>query len=130
MLRNAITTALTCLALGLASSAAAADKHGHVHKPMYGGILAEAADLDFELVAKADSLTLYVVNDGKAVATAGAKGTATVVAGSEKNAVTFEPAGENRLVAKGSFKVGIGVRVAVAVTLAGKPEARLNFRLK
>jgi hypothetical protein len=131
MLRNVITITLACLALGSASIATAADKHGHDHdKPLHGGIIAEAAGLDFELVAKADSLTLYVVDDGKPVATAGAKGTAMVVAGSEKVAATFEPAGENKLVAKGSFKAGVGVRVAVAVTLPGKPEAKLNFRLK
>ncbi|HMW19032.1 MAG: hypothetical protein OEL86_11950 [Sulfuritalea sp.] len=130
MLRNLIPTAVTCLALGIGAIAHAADKHGHDHKPQHGGLIAEAADLDFELVAKTDSLTLYVAHDGKPVATAGAKGTATVVAGSEKIAATFEPAGSNTLVAKGSFKMGVGVRVAVAVTLAGKPEAKLNFRLK
>ena len=134
MLRNVITITritLACLALGSASIATAADKHGHDHdKPLHGGILAAAANLDFELVAKPDSLTLYVADQGKLVATAGAKGTATVHAGNEKTAATFEPAGENKLVAKGSFKAGVGVRVAVAVTLAGKPEAKLNFRLK
>lgn len=130
MLRNLMATTVTCLALGIGAIAHAADKHGHDHKPLHGGLLAEAADLDFELVAKADSLTLYVANDGKPVATTGANGTATVYAGSEKIAVTFEPMGTNMLVAKGSFKMGVGVRVAVAVTLTGKPEAKLNFRLK
>ena len=132
MLRNAITTTLICISFGIASIAAAADKHGHDHdhKPLHGGIVAEAAGLDFELVAKADSLTLFIVDDGKPVTTAGAKGTATVFAGSEKIAATLEPTGENKLVAKGGFKVGVGVRVAVVVTLAGKPEAKLNFRLK
>ena len=90
MLRNLIPTAVTCLALGIGAIAHAADKHGHDHKPQHGGLIAEAADLDFELVAKTDSLTLYVAHDGKPVATAGAKGTATVVAGSEKIAATFE----------------------------------------
>ena len=134
MLRNVITTTritLACLALGIACIAAAADKHGHDHdKPLHGGIIAEAAGLDFELVTKADSLTLYVIDNGKPVPTAGAKGAATVHAGSEKTAATFEAAGENKLVAKGSFKMGVGVRMAVAVTLPGKPEAKLNFRLK
>ena len=130
MLRNSITTTVTCLALGIGSIAYAADQHGHDHKPLHGGILAAAANLDFELVAKPDSLTLYVADQGKPVATAGAKGTATVHAGNEKTAATFEPAGENKLVAKGSFKMGVGVRVAVAVTLAGKPEVKPNFRLK
>ena len=134
MLRNVITTTritLACLALGIACIAAAADKHGHDHdKPLHGGIIAEAAGLDFELVTKADSLTLYVIDNGKPVPPARAKGAATVHAGSEKTAATFEAAGENKLVSKASFKMGVGVRVAVAVTLPGKPEAKLNFRLK
>lgn len=130
MLRNVITATLTCIALGSASVAAAADKHGHDHNPRPGVLFAEAAGLDFELVAKADSLTLYVIDDGKPVATADARGTATIHAGSEKTTVSLEPAGENKLVAKGNFKMGVGVRVAVAVMLPGKPEAKLNFRLK
>ncbi len=81
MLRNVITVTLACLALGSASVAAAADKHGHDHTPRPGVLFAEAADLDFELVTKADSLTLYVIDHGKPVTTAGAKGTATVHAG-------------------------------------------------
>lgn len=130
MLRNLITVTLTGLALGLGAFAHAADKHGHDHTPRPGVLLAEAADLDFELVTKADSLTLYVIDHGKPVATGGAKATATVHAGNEKIAATFEPVGDNKLVAKGSFKMGVGVRVAVAVTLPGKPEIKLNFRLK
>lgn len=130
MLRNLITTTVTCLALGIGAVAHAADKHGHDHKPKHGGLLAEAVDLDFELVAKTDSLTLYVDDEGKPVATAGAKGAATVYAGSEKIVATFEPAGSNTMVAKGSFKMGVGVRVTVSVALPGKPEAKLNFRLK
>jgi hypothetical protein len=131
-MRNLIVITASCLALGFGLVANAADKHGHGHdhKPLHGGILAETAGLDFELVAKADSLTLYVASEDKPVTTVGAKATGTVHAGSEKTVATFEPAGENRLVAKGSFKVGVGVRVAVAVTLPGKPEAKLNFRLK
>ena len=77
MLRNLITVTLTGLALGLGAFAHAADKHNHDHTPRPGVLLAEAADLDFELVTKTDSLTLYVINNGKPVATAGAKATAT-----------------------------------------------------
>lgn len=121
-------TLIACLPLAVR----AADKHGHDHghASMHGGIIAEAGDLDYELVAKSDSLTLYVVDNGKPVATAGASGSVTIHASSDKTTVALVPAGENRLVAKGSFKTGIGVRVSVTVTLPGKPEAKLNFRLK
>lgn len=124
--------AIAALSALVQAPAFAADKHGHDHdhKPMYGGIVAEAADVNFELVAKSDSLTLYVTDHGKAVSTSGAKASATVFAGGDKTPVTFEPAGDNKLTAKGSFKTGVGVRVAASVTLAGKPEAKLNFKLK
>lgn len=115
-----------------AGTAWAAGQHGHAHdhQAMYGGIVAEAKDLNFELVARSDSLTLYVTDHGKPVSTAGGKATATVHAGSEKMQVVLEPAGENKFVAKGSFKSGVGVRVAVAVVLPGMAEKKLNFRLK
>lgn len=115
-----------------AGAASAADQHGHAHdhKPLYGGVVAEAKDLNFELVAKADSLTLYVVDHGKPVATEGGRATATVYAGNQKTIVPLEPVAENKFVAKGNFKSGVGVRVAVVVALTGKPETKLHFRLK
>jgi len=112
------------------SSVIAAEGHDHASKPIYGGVLASANEVDYELVAKGDSLTLYVVDHGKPVAASGIKASATVYAGSDKTVVTLEPAGENKLVAKGSFKGGVGVRVAVAVTLPGKSETKVSFRLK
>ena len=129
--KHYFTTVLALIA-SFAFSARAADTHGHDHdhRPLHGGIVAEAGDLNYELVAKPDSLTIYVVDHGKPVATSGARGTATVHSGSEKLAAVLEPAGENRLAAKGSFKLGVGVRVAASVALAGKPEVKLNFRLK
>lgn len=132
MSRKLITIAAITMVIEFTTAAYAAEKHGHDHdhKSMYGGIVAEAADLNFELVAKADSLTLYVADHGKPVATAGAKGAAVVHAGNDKTNVALEPAGENRLVAKGGFKVGVGVRVTATVMLPGKPETKLSFRLK
>lgn len=119
---------VTCVPLAVR----AADKHSHDHghKTMHGGIIADAGDLDYELIVKSDSLTVYVVDHGKPVATAGASGSATIYASSDKTTVALMPAGENRLVARGSFKTGIGVRVSASVTLPGTPEAKLNFRLK
>lgn len=119
------------LALLCSSPALAADKHDHGDlKPMHGGVIAEAGGLDMELVAKADGLTLYLADGHKPVASAAVKAKATVYAGGEKTPTAFEAAGDNRLVAKGRFKTGIGVRVAVAVTLPGKAEVRTTFNLK
>lgn len=129
---NSFLAALALASLGVTPVLAGGDGHGHEHgqQPMYGGVLATASDVNYELVAKADSLTLYVVDHGKPVLTAGAKGSATLHAGSEKTTVALQPAGDNRLIGNGSFKSGVGVRVAATVALPGKPEVKLNFRLK
>lgn len=103
---------------------------GHDHDPKYGGVVREVKNISYELVAKPDSLTLYVSDHGKPVATQGATAEAIVYAGNEKLAATLVPAGENRMQAKGAFKVGVGVRVAVTVTLAGKPAAKATVKLK
>ena len=103
---------------------------GHDHGPKHGGVVRESANLSYELVVKADRMTLHISDHGKPVATAGATAEATLHAGSEKTSVVLVPAGENTLAAPGSFKAGVGVRVAVNVSLPGKPAAKLNFRLK
>lgn len=114
---------LSCLAPAFAGP-------GPDHGPKHGGIVREVGAVSYELVAKADSLTLHVSDHGKPIATEGAKATLTLYAGNNKTVVALEPAGENRMAAKGSFRVGVGVRAALSVTLAGKPEAKASFNLK
>lgn len=114
---------LSCLAPAFAGP-------GHDHGPRHGGVAREVGTLTYELVAKSDSLTLFVSDHGKPVATEGAKATVTLYAGNDKRVVALEPAGENRMAAQGTFKVGVGVRAALAVTLAGKTEAKATFNLK
>ncbi len=103
---------------------------GHDHGPKYGGVVREAGNLSYELVAKADALTLYVADHGKPMSTQGATAEATLYAGNDKQTVALVPAGENKLSAQGSFKTGVGVRAAVTVTLTGKPAQKLTFKLK
>jgi len=103
---------------------------GHDHGSKHGGIVRDAGKLTFELVARAAALTLHVTDHDKPVATDGAKAQVTLYSGSEKNVVTLDPAGENRMAAKGSFKVGVGVRAALAITLPGKAETKVTFNLK
>jgi hypothetical protein len=103
---------------------------GHDHGPKNGGVVREVGSVTYELVAKSDSLTVHVSDHGKPIATAGAKAEVTLYAGNDKTVVPLEPAGDNRMAAQGNFKVGVGVRVALSVTLAGKPEAKATFNLK
>jgi hypothetical protein len=126
-MKNALMT-LCCTAM-LASPFVHAGA-GHDHGPKHGGIVRDAGKLTFELVARADVLTLHVTDHDKPVATDGAKAQVTLYGGSEKNVVSLDPAGENRMAAKGSFKVGVGVRAALAITLPGKAEAKVAFNLK
>ncbi|GAB1394555.1 hypothetical protein MASR1M60_27190 [Rhodocyclaceae bacterium] len=125
-------TKLLSLLLGsflLAASAVHAGA-GHDHGPKHGGVVHEVGDIAGELVVKADTMTLHLFDHDKPLPTTGVKAEATVHSGGGKMAVTLAPAGDNKLAAQGSFKTGVGVRVAVVVSLADKREAKLNFRLK
>ncbi len=103
---------------------------GHDHGPRYGGVVREVHHVAYELVAKPDSLTLYLTDHGKPVATQGATAEADIYAGNDKTTVKLEPAGDNRMAAKGSFKVGVGVRVMLKASLPGKTPAKASFNLK
>lgn len=103
---------------------------GHDHGPKYGGVVREFHNVAYELVAKPDSLTVYVSDHDKPIPTQGATAEAVIYAGNDKTTVKLEPAGDNRMVAKGSFKVGVGVRVVLTTTLPGKTPAKATFNLK
>lgn len=129
MKRN-ILFALAAVGLSALLASSAQAGAGHSHGPQYGGVVREVAHVNYELVAKPDSLTLHVGNHGKPVATQGARAEAVIYAGSGKTVVKLEPAGENRMQARGSFKTGVGVRVALTVTLPGKTPAKATFNLR
>ena len=119
------------LALGLAISGAAhaAGAHGHEDKPLHGGIVAEAKDLDYEFVARADRLQLYVRDHGKPVNPAGATAKVTLLAGGGSREVPLQPMAD-RLEAAGSFQVAAGTKAVAVVALAGKPPVSVRFVLK
>lgn len=119
-------------AAGLAAALAAPVFAGanHNHEPKHGGIVREVKNITYELVARPDGLTLYVRDHDKPVSTQGAQGEATLYAGSVKTETTLEPAGENRMAAKGNFRTGVGVRAVLTVTLSGQAPVKVNFKLK
>ena len=125
-----LKTLLTTTALAFAAAAFAADGHSHDAKPQHGGIVTEASDIEFELVAQADNLTLYVRDHGKPASTQGATGKLTVLSGTDKADAALTPAGDNKLQAKGSFKVGPGTKLVATVTLQGKKPINVRFALK
>lgn len=124
-----ILNLLTALALATAGQTALAHGEAHDHQPLHGGVVVEASDMDFELVAKADTLLLYVRDHGKAADLKGATGKLTLLAGSAKTEAQLAPAGD-RLEAKGSFPTAAGTKVVATVQLAGKKPANVRFALK
>jgi hypothetical protein len=122
--RNLFAAAL----LGAAAVAFAAGEHKHETKPMHGGVVAAASDMEFELVAKADTVTLYVRDHGKAANVAGGNAKLTLLSGAEKSEVALAPAGD-KLEAKGNFKVGAGTKAVATVTLQGKKPVNVRFSM-
>lgn len=121
----------------------AADDHkGHDHngkrgsqhvdevKPMYGGVLSVANDISYELVAKSDSIVLYVSDHGTAVDTKGASASITLLSTSGKTDVTLKPTGENKLEAAGPFNIAPGTKAVARVAFKGKPAQNVRFILK
>lgn len=117
-------------ALALLLAAAMAFAHGPVSAPKFGGVVASANDVEYELVARADTLTIYVEDHHKPVDTKGAVAKVTMLADGKKSETELAPAGQNTLQAKGAFAIGAGTKVVVAVTLPGRPAASVRMVLK
>lgn len=117
---------LLMLSLVLSGAALAHSEHGN---PQYGGVFAEAGTFQAELVAKPTVITLYLTEHEKKLSSQGAKAKLVVLTGAEKSEVNLQPAGDNKLEAKGSFKLGSASKVIATVTLAGKAPQNLRFVL-
>lgn len=124
------TVLFTLAALAVTPAAVLAQGHAHTkHAPQHGGVVAEVNDIDYELVARADKIQLYVTDHGKAVGLANASAKVTLLTGSEKSEATLAPVGD-RLEASGTFKVARGTRAVALVTLPGKPAQSVRFEIK
>ncbi|MFG6458606.1 hypothetical protein [Roseateles sp. BYS96W] len=113
----------------LGGPAHAADEHGHDHKPLHGGVLAESGATEYELVAKPDAITLHAREKGKPVNVQGARAKLTILSGGEQSVVELKPAND-RLQAAGSFKVAAGSKIVATVELQGRKPANLRFAIK
>lgn len=129
--------------LTIATSAYGADDHkGHNHddgksaahahdvKPIYGGVVTEVKDINYELVAKPDGIALYVTDHGKPVDVKGGAATLTLLSASDKIEAKLAPAGENKLEAKGTFKVTPGAKAIALVTLHGQSTQSVRFTIR
>lgn len=110
-----LSVCITSLALVAAGAAFA----GGDHTPQHGGIFAAGKAMDYELVAKPDRLQLYLNEHGKPLDASKATAKLTLLAGTDKQEVELQPAGD-RLEATGTFKIAAGTKVVAVVVLAGK----------
>jgi hypothetical protein len=108
---------------------AAGDGHSHGNtQPMHGGVVAEAKDIEYEFVATADVLQLYVRDHGKPVNVSKATAKVTILSGAEKQEVELKPVGD-KLEATGKFKALAGTKVVAQISNNAKV-ATVRFTLK
>ena len=111
----------------VAGPAIAAGEHDHTAKN--GGIVVETKTGDLEIVAKSDLLQIFISDHGKPVSLDGAKAKVTLLNGAEKSEAELMQS-DNKMEAKGSFKVAKGTKGIAVLTLAGKPPATARFEVK
>lgn len=126
---KSLWTAALTLAMAGAAMAQGKQDPADDHKPMHGGVVVEVKDVDYELVAKPDTIQLYLRNHGKPIDASKASANVTLLTGSEKQEVELKPAGAG-LEAKGSFKVDKGTKAIAVVSNAGKTLGTARFTLK
>ena len=103
---------------------------GHDLTPKHGGTVVEVKEVIYELVATSEALSLYLDDHGQKIDTTGATAKVTLLNGTEKSEAPLAPAGDNKLEAKGTFKVTSGTKAVAVVTLAGKAPATARFAIK
>ena len=129
-----LATALT-LAVGAAPALAHDDATLDAMKSANGGQLRMAGIYHFELVLAKDAKTpkenpvlVYVTDHaGKKIATAGASGTATMLAAKQKISIVLKPDGDNRLKGVATYASAPDRKVVLAVTMAGQPTEQARF---
>lgn len=109
------------------SSAYAAGDHGHAHKPLHGGVVVEAKDMDYELVVKPDVAQLYLRDHGKPVTVSAGSVKLTLLTGADKQEVTLLPVA-GKFEAKGAFKTTAATKALATVVMGGKTSA-VRFNL-
>lgn len=129
-MQGTISTYLA-LALLISTPAFADGKHTHGdhHHSKYGGVVTEHNVIQYELVAQPDGIAIFVEDHGRKVDTKNATAKLTLLNGKEKTEIMLVPAGENKLQAKGSFKLQKNAKAVAVVALAGKPAQSIRFSL-
>ena len=124
---------------GLTFAAGAALAHDDAYldtqKAPNGGQLRMAGPNHYELVLVKDAkevrenpVVVYVTDHaGQRIPTAGAAGTATILAGKLKAAATLKPDGDNRMKGVAKYASTPDTKAVVSITLAGKQPEQARF---
>lgn len=134
---NTLSKFILAIALTQAGGSALAHDDAYLDtlKAPNGGQVRMAGVYHFELVMAKDSkeskenpLTVYVTDHaGGKIATAGATGTATILAGKSKTSVTLVPDGENRFKGSAKYASNPAMKVVLAIGMAGKAAETARF---
>jgi len=123
MLRQLLTAALLCCAAVIWASDTA--KGG---PPRHGGQVAEAGQLEWELVVRRDRLVIHVRDEAKPASTA--RSTGNLKRGDNTREATLRPAGSDRLEAVGPFQLTHGTKVEATIQRPGAREVVLRYTLR
>ena len=129
-----LASAVTLLTLASPTLRAHGDEP-EAQKARHGGQVRVAGVHNFELVvakvsndAKENPVVVFVTDRaGTKVSTAGASGTATILAGKTKATVPLVPDGDNRLKGTTNFGSTADMKVVLSIALAGKANEQARF---
>lgn len=135
-IKSMFQTAAVVAALFAGTTAwAHSDDYLDTQKAPHGGQLRMAGVYHFELVLAKEGagaadkpVTVYVTDHaGVKIATAGASGTATILAGKAKTTVALQASEDNALKGVGKYASTPDLKAIVSITLAGKPAEQARF---
>ncbi|MFA6441997.1 MAG: hypothetical protein WCV99_06665 [Sterolibacterium sp.] len=109
--------------------------HDHGQHAPNGGQLRQAGPYDYELVVEKVSqdvkeypVVVYLtIHDGAKVPTAGATGSATILAGKHKTTSVLKPDGDNRMKGLATYSAAPDMKVIVSITANGKTAEQARF---
>ena len=106
-------------AVALAWSGIASPQYADQDTPQHGGVTNwnTNSEYSFELVSRKSGVTLYIEDHETPVPTKSAKGTLVIRRGGTSNTTSLVPAGDNRMIARGTSTKS-GDQVVATITLA------------
>ncbi len=132
---SAVLATALILATGATPALAHDDAHLDTVKAPNGGQLRMTGPYHYELVMVKDSkdvkdnpVLVYVTDHaGQKISSAGASGTATILAGKLKASATLKPDGDNRLKGLAKYASTPDMKAVVSITLTGQPPEQARF---